>query len=133
MDRQATGQMLCKYIPPLNLRLFVPLFLLGAVLVVVIARYSMLYAITTNGEALYTLGPDKSAPPGQLLHHCFTVLVQRSASPGILGFCPLPHSCSIHPKHHTPCRKHVLMLGNIWMIAVVIALPNDVTEECGAV
>lgn len=58
------GVAFCKYIPPPRWRIMVPLFTLGAVLIAIAGRYTANLAVHSGGQALYTLGPDKSSPPG---------------------------------------------------------------------
>ena len=72
--------MRCIYIPALNLGIFVPLFIIGAILVAIMARYSVVLALTSGGEVLYTLGPDKSVPPGESICHIAPLCVVGMSS-----------------------------------------------------
>lgn len=64
MQRDPNGKMSCTFIPPLKLRLFVPLFIVGMFISALIARYSIYFAVLSHGEVLYAIGPDRSLPPG---------------------------------------------------------------------
>ncbi|KAK9800253.1 hypothetical protein WJX73_007523 [Symbiochloris irregularis] len=63
LSRDATGQAYCQYIPPPPWKIMIPLFILGGILVALSGKYTARLAVRSGGQALYTLGPDKSLPP----------------------------------------------------------------------
>lgn len=64
----------------------IPLFILGGILVALSGKYTARLAVRSGGQALYTLGPDKSLPPGVFAGVAGCLLACAQLLQFLLGF-----------------------------------------------